>query len=201
MNTVTGAAAVLPSQTVALIAACITASVAVLVAVGNAWWMWRRDRDTRAYERRRSSLLDVQDACLALRNSLHKYGQSLDANAHNLTDAAIVKVEAAPEDSHALVAAEGLLDVRVSRIDIPRVSEAVILWLNQARQRFLSTEDVSTSDERQAWDSMNDAVATALADSNLTRRTLKETLKWPWLRKTKQVDAAPADAPDSQPSP
>jgi hypothetical protein len=117
----------------------------------------------RTYERRRASLLEVQEACLGLRDSLFRYGQSLDKNARELADAHTVSVEADVKDTHDYVSAQGLLDVRLSRIDVATVSTAVATWRERAQQHFLSTEDVSTSEELISWVAMNDAVGAALA--------------------------------------
>jgi hypothetical protein len=155
---------------IAVLAAVITASVAVVLAVGAQVQTWRRDKGARAYERRRAALLDLQDAALELRRELRLYGAALRT-------AVGAAQEQAPGEGGRLVAPDvedaavadvtGVLEVRRSRLENTPLSAAagnrLDTWNSAATEHFLSPGDVTAGAEQDAWWAFNEAVAAALA--------------------------------------
>jgi len=152
-----------PPGTVVL-AAVITASVAVLVAVVTQISTWQLEHRHRVYERRRSELLDVQDAALQVRGRLRDLGPTMRLAVEPTpeTGEAVVVVE----DPHAAAArsdAEALLEVRLARVEAERVRTAVRHWQQSARFSFLGgDDDVTGADEERAWALMNQVVGEEL---------------------------------------
>ena len=147
-----------------VVAAVITAAVAVLLTALGQFETWRRERVGRRYERRRTALLDVQDAAIAVRRALRVYGAALQDAVSRATGAH--DLVAPVVDDRALADAQGLLEVRRVRLDPDAhgraVDEALAEWVETSREHFLSPADTTASAEQLAWDGLNDAVARAL---------------------------------------
>ena len=56
------------------VSALIAAAVSLIVFALTQLWTTRREQRTQAYQRRRSALMEVQDAALALRSALGAFG-------------------------------------------------------------------------------------------------------------------------------
>src|SRR6476646_1319021 len=136
--------------------ALIAAATALVVAVVTQFVTWRRERTQRTYDRRRSALLDAQDAALAVRG---RYGEFGDVTrTEPITRPLSVSGQAQRRLSDALAE----LGVRLSRVDDHVVVAAVERWSDQARYHAISAEEVSEVEESQAWDAMNEAFGSAL---------------------------------------
>lgn len=148
-------------------AAVITAAVAVVVAAVGQLETWRRERAGRRYERRRTALLEVQDAALAVRRALRVYGGELRLQLAGAVRPATTRTRFAPRvEERDLADAQGLLEVRAVRLDVDRLGTAVAqelqAWVQTSREHFLSPTDVSAGEEQAAWRQLNEAVAAAL---------------------------------------
>jgi hypothetical protein len=144
-----------------VVAAVITAAVAVVVAVITQLETWRRDRAVRRYELQRGALMDVQDAALQLRGRLRDYGQELRQAVDELPQGNIVAPTVQPRVNGAAADAEALLEVRLVRVDNPRVVESVASWRAAASEHFISQEDVTADEEKTAWSRLNAEVGSA----------------------------------------
>ena len=152
--------------------AVITAAVAVVVAVITQLETWRRTRSDRVYDRRRSALIDVQDAALRLRNELRSYGRRLE----RASDTAVPATSAQPDppgtvlafgqDSDEADIARGRLEVCAVRLEPTSAgraaSAALDTWATAAGEHFLSAGDRTAGTEQSAWTAFNTAVAAAL---------------------------------------
>ncbi len=145
-----------------MLAAVVTASVAVLVAVLSQVSTWTLEHHHRVYERRRSALLDVQDAALQVRGRLRDLGPAVLVAVERTEPAQQVEVDEDVRVSTARSDAEALLEMRLARVESTTVREAVRGWQRAARFSFLGGDDVTTADEEAAWASMNTTVADAL---------------------------------------
>lgn len=149
---------------VAVLAAVISASVAVVLAVVAQFETWRRERAGRAYERRRTALIDTQDAALDVRRELRRYGAALRAAVADAPSRASLSVDV---DDAALAGATGRLEVCRSRLERRPPSQAagaaLLAWQGAATEHFLSPNDVTAGAEQDAWERFVDAVADALA--------------------------------------
>jgi hypothetical protein len=143
----------------ALQSAFIAAAVALLVAVITQVSLFRRDRRERLYQSRRTALLDVQDAALALRQALAEYGPLVRITPGERTDELL--------DAERLFdRTSGILEVRLSRMDNPVVAQLVTRWQRIAQVSSISVKDeVSRSDEHQAWAALNAAIGDALGEA------------------------------------
>ncbi len=155
---------------VAVLSAVIAAAVAVVLAVVGQFETWRRERSARAYERRRTALLDAQDAAPDLRKELRKYGQALaaavdEARPEPLGPTGALVAPMADDSDRADAAA--LLEVRQTRLEAKPLSQAVSSalndWRDRAEEHFISPGDVTAGAELEAWQAVNAAVAAALA--------------------------------------
>lgn len=155
-------------------AAVITASAAVLAVVLGQVFTAARERATRAYERQRAALVDVQDAALVVRSALRASGAAIVAAARATEPSQHLVVRSRPEVDAARADADARLDVRLARVGSVSVRSAVREWQQQARFAFLGDEDVTERDEQVAWSVMNAKVARALADDDVgTRREVR----------------------------
>lgn len=147
-----------------VVAAVITAAIAVVVAVVGQVETARRDRAGRTYERRRSALLDVQDAALAVRRLLREYGLALRAAVEQLRGP--LDRSAPRADDRDYADAQGTLEVRSVRLDDDvrgaAVAAALQRWTVLSQEHFLSAGEVPAAQEQQAWLAFNHAVARAL---------------------------------------
>ncbi len=147
----------------AVVAAVVTASVAVLVAVLSQVSTWTLEHHHRVYERRRSALLDVQDAALQVRGRLRDLGPAVLVAVERTEPALQVEVDEDIRVSAARSDAEALLEVRLARVESTTVREAVRAWQRAARFSFLGGDDADTpADAEAAWASMNATVGDAL---------------------------------------
>lgn len=147
----------------AVVAAVITASVAVGVAVLTQWRISQREQRQRAEDRRRSTLLDAQDAAVALRGRLHDYGLRLRTASQELSGPRLdystpldPVVVAASDD------ADGRLTAYLVRVEDAAVVTAIEAWRAAANARFISTAETSETEENDAWLALNRSVGVAL---------------------------------------
>ncbi len=146
-------------------AAAITASVAaVFVVIGQFLVLWR-ERHGRRSNRRRQSLVEVQDAALQLRGRLRDYGRALEENVRPQQPQSIFAPNVPAEVESRRDDADGLLDVCLTRVESATVRQAVDEWREAAMSRFISPEDVPAAQEAQAWRQMNDQLGRALRDA------------------------------------
>jgi len=144
------------SAAVGLQSALIAAAVSLLVAVIGQYGLVRRDRRERRYQRRRSALLEVQNAALELRQALAGFGVLARATP-GVRSAELLDAER--EFDRALA----VLEVRLSRLENAEVRELVPVWRLAAQVSFISVHDVvSRPDEQRAWIELNAAIGTAL---------------------------------------
>lgn len=141
--------------TAALNSAIVAAVVALLVALLTQLSLSSRESRSRRYERRRSSLLNVQDCALELRLRLREYGAASRAYPGERV-AALTKAEAHFDD------ASSALEVALSRVEDRRVSNAVSVWRANAQISFVSVHDISASQEHASWQAMNTEIGRAL---------------------------------------
>jgi hypothetical protein len=150
-------AAMTTSETV--LTTVIAAATSLLVAVASQFLTWRRERTQRSYDRRRSALLDAQDAALVVRNRLGEYGEV--SRIEPLTEPTITAADAQRRLDDALAA----LAVSLTRVDDEAVVGAALAWRDQAKFHSISGEDVTDTEEIAAWDAMNAAFGSALKSS------------------------------------
>ncbi len=158
------------SEQAPVYAAVITAAAAVLAVVVGQMSTASRERRSRAYERQRSALVDVQDAALVVRSALRASGAAIAAAALTASSSRHVVVLSQPDLDAAQSDADAHLDVRLARVESVSVRNAVRGWQQEARFAFLGDEEVTTRDELVAWAVMNATVARALADEDLGAR-------------------------------
>lgn len=145
------------SEAAANLVSALIGAVAALIVASIGWYASsRRDRGQRDYERRQSTLTDVQDAALALRQALQDYGRLLRRypNEHppELLDAQTVF-------DHA----RGELEVRMSRIDDPELRRLIKAWRDTAQVTSISDQDDATAqDEQELWSRLNIAIGKRL---------------------------------------
>jgi hypothetical protein len=144
--------------TVTLASALIAAVVSLLVALASQLGLARRDQRERRYQRRRASLLEVQNAALDLRQALAGFGVLARAFP-GVRSAELLDAER--EFDRALA----VLEVRLSRLESAEVRELVTQWRLAAQVSFISVHDVvSRPDEQRAWAELNTAIGAALGD-------------------------------------
>lgn len=139
-----------------VLTAVIAAATALVVAIATQFLTWRRERTQRTYDRRRSALLDAQDAALVVHS---RYGEFGDVTR---TEPITRPRSASGQAQRQLSDALAELGVRLSRVDDRGVVAAVKRWSDQARYHAISAEEVSDDEESRAWDAMNDAFGSAL---------------------------------------
>lgn len=138
--------------------ALIAAAVSLLVAVIGQYGSARRDHRERRYQRRRSALLDVQNAALELRQALAGFGTLARAKPGVRSTELL---DAEKEFDRALA----VLEVRLSRLENAEVAELVTAWRLAAQVSFISVHDVvSRPDEQRAWTELNAAIGDALGE-------------------------------------
>ena len=140
----------------ALLTALIAAATAVVVAVVTQLVTWRRERSLRTYDRRRSALLDAQDAALALRNRFSDFGEVAQPAYGARPDAEGAAAQRWVDDALAALA------VRMSRVDDEAVVLSVRTWRERARFNSISSEEVTAAEELKAWEAMNADFGAAL---------------------------------------
>lgn len=149
-----------------LTAAIVTAGVAVLVAVVTQVSAWLLERSRQTYERRRAGLIEMQDVALEVRHLLVESGRGL-AGAVAQVDPATGTVGVVEDDDLVRRRAqkERELAMRISRLDDAAPRVAVETWVTSARFALLGAGDdaVTPAQEQQDWDTMCEAVRSALA--------------------------------------
>ena len=146
-----------------VVAALITSGAALVVAVGGSLRSDFRSATERRYERRRASLVDAQDAALALRTALSEYGASLRSRTSSATPARGSFVMSVPDAvDHDVLAAEGQLQVVRSRVGDTGVVAAIDRWRALARVTLIDPRDGEASAEQEAFGELNRLIGTAL---------------------------------------
>jgi hypothetical protein len=140
---------------VTLVTAIGAAVVSLLVAIGTQVALSVRESHSRRYLRRRTALIDAQDAALAVRGRLSEYGTLSRANAGRPTP----ELEAT---ERRYLDARALLEVSLTRVDDPAVIAAARRWRSAAEVSFISTAEVTAASEQQRWQELNDAIGSAL---------------------------------------
>ena len=142
-------------QSSSLIAAVVTASVAVIVAIVTQIWTSRRERSDRRYAARRQAITDAQDAALDLRTTLGEYGESVRESFG--PDVAL---------NRALQRARGRFEITTSRVQDPVLVGALEQWERAASARFLSVQEVDASVEDDWFHYVNDLAGAALRSTS-----------------------------------
>ena len=119
------------------VSALIAAAVSLIVFALTQLWTTRREQRTQAYQRRRSALMEVQDAALALRSALGAFGPLARTASGRAVRGDLANAQ-------------------------HKVTQAVVAWRDMARFHYVSLEEVTTSDERAAWERMNARLGVAL---------------------------------------
>lgn len=134
-----------------VIAAVITAAVAVIVALLTQVATSRRDRADRRYAARRQAIVDAQDSAVDLRTALAEYGETVRRSA-------TIPAPPPTDVARAVQRARGRLAVAVSRVQDAAIQTAIDNWQHAAERRFLSVEEVTAAEE-DAWFSYVNALA------------------------------------------
>lgn len=145
-------------------AAVVTSGVALVVAVGGGVRNELRSAADRRYERRRTFLIEVQDAALELRNTLREYGSELRARTGTGDGGGGgIFIMSVPEPlATAVSAAEGLFTVASSRVEDEAVVAALTHWYSLARVSLIDTSEAPASAEQRAFNEVNDLIGAAL---------------------------------------
>jgi hypothetical protein len=149
------------ATTVTLVNAVVAAAVSLLVAIGTQVALSVRESQSRRYQRRRAALIDAQNAALALRGRVGEYGGLSRANAGRPSP----ELDAA---ERRYLDARALLEVTLSRVDDPVVLAAAQRWRSAAEASFISTADVSATQEQREWQAVNTAIGSALRSKDGT---------------------------------
>jgi hypothetical protein len=153
-----------------VVAALITSGAALVVAAGNGVRGSRRAAADRRYERRRSALIDAQDAALALRAALTGYGAELRLRTVQAPPATGGFVMSVPERLNAAVQeAEGRLAVARSRVEDPAIVAALERWQALARISLIDPRDGEAASEERAFAAVNRLIGAALASPDAQR--------------------------------
>jgi hypothetical protein len=139
--------------------ALIAAVTALVVFLLTQVVVGRREVGARTYQRRRTALIEVQDAALELRNELGKYGPLARQALGGSPGTDLLRAKQSADDAFAL------LGVKLTRIDDDAVNAAVVLWRDSARFHYISAEEVTTAEEVALWDAMNATIGSALTRS------------------------------------
>ncbi|HEV2888203.1 MAG TPA: hypothetical protein VGX49_14930, partial [Jatrophihabitans sp.] len=138
------------ATSITLITAIGAAAVSLLVAIGTQIVLSVREGNARRYQRRRAALTDAQDAALALRSGIRDYGALSRANAGQPTP----ELDAA---ERRYIDARALLEVTLSRVDDRAVVAAAQRWRAAAEVSFISTAEVSATQEQREWQAVTTA--------------------------------------------
>jgi hypothetical protein len=144
------------STSTSLWSALIAAVTALVVFALTQLVTSRRERGGRAHRQRRGALIDVQDAALALRNELGEYGPLARQATGALPGTGLVAARQRADDAFAL------LGVKLTRVDDAAVRAAVVGWRDRARFHYVSAEEVTTAEELELWEVMNETIGAAL---------------------------------------
>lgn len=117
-----------------------------------------RERRGRVDEHRRAAVREAQDAALALRAALAEFGPLARTASGAAPGSALAAAQRRTDDAFAT------LDVRLTRIDDPKLRAVIVDWRDRARFHYISLEEVTTAEEATRWQAMNDAIAAALRD-------------------------------------
>ncbi len=148
-------ASISSTSSATLAAAVGAAVISLLVAIGTQVALSVREGHARRYARRRAALIDAQDAALALRGRVREYGQLSRANAGQVSSESGA-AERRYDDARAL------LDVTLSRVEDSAVLATARHWRSAAEISFISSLEVSTAQENDAWNAVNAAIGSAL---------------------------------------
>ncbi len=140
-----------------VVAALISSSVAVLVAVGSAIRADLQRASDRRYERRRRFLIDAQDAALALRDALREYGDVLKRRTSDPSLQAGTDVQ-----RRAVALAGGRLEICASRVEDAIVVTALTRWDQLAREVLLGVSQGNAPAEEAAFTELNRVIGEAL---------------------------------------
>ncbi|MDQ1743230.1 MAG: hypothetical protein QOE23_1569 [Pseudonocardiales bacterium] len=140
---------------VTLVTAIGAAVVSLLVAIGTQVALSVRESHSRRYLRRRTALIDAQDAALAVRGRLSEYGTLSRASAGRSTP----ELDAA---ERRYLDARALLEVTLTRVDDPVVTSTARHWQQAAEVSFISTAELTAASEQQRWQQVNAAIGGAL---------------------------------------
>lgn len=150
-----------------VVAALITSGAALVVAVGGSLRNDFRTAADRRYERRRTSLVDAQDAALELRNALTEYGTALRTRTAQAPFGAGAFVMSVPDElGNDVLEAEGRFLVARSRVDDPPVVAALGRWQALARVSLIDPRDGEASAEERAFDEINQVIGAALRSAD-----------------------------------
>jgi hypothetical protein len=146
-----------------VVAALITSGAALVVAVGGSLRHDLRTAADRRYDRRRRSLVDAQDATLALRTALIEYGAALRSGTAQAQPGGGSFVMRVPDElDREVLAAEGRFAVARSRVDDEPVVAALTRWRALARVNLIDPRDGEASAEERAFAEVNDLIGAAL---------------------------------------
>lgn len=140
--------------------AVISASVAVIVAVLTQIATSVRARTDRRYTARRLALREAQDAALAYRTALLRYGRALPSSVFAVEGGSLADVPAALEDDR--LTTQGAFTVAVSRVEDAHIALALERWAQTASRRFIDVKDVSANVEQDWFTYGNKLIAAAL---------------------------------------
>lgn len=170
------------ADTAPIVGALITACVALIVAVAGTVMGYLRLRADRAYARRVAALTDLQDRSLVLRNATRRYGQALQSAAETVgpvgatapsparpssaAESRAARAKAVESAEGALFRATGGVEIAASRVDDPAVTRLHSAWVSNANVYFLDPDEVSASQENDAWRAFIAAVSAALRSSS-----------------------------------
>jgi hypothetical protein len=143
-----------------LTGAVISASVAVIVAVLTQIATSVRARTDRRYVARRLALREAQDAALAYRTALLRYGRALPRSVAAVEGGALADVPAALDDER--ITAQGAFTVAVSRVEDAHIALALERWAQAASRRFIDVKDLSATVEHDWFTYGNKLIAAAL---------------------------------------
>jgi hypothetical protein len=150
-----------------VVAAIITSSAALVVAVGNAIRAEFSASYERRYERRRMFLMEAQNAALALRNALRNYGTELErqANSDDGDEDGSFALRVTDWVDDQVARARGAVEVAASRIDDDAIRAALAAWVDLARRSLIGQEEDAAA-EQQAFDELNRLIGAALRSSS-----------------------------------
>ncbi|HEX2903145.1 MAG TPA: hypothetical protein VHO01_06760 [Jatrophihabitans sp.] len=145
------------SGTVATVGSALIGAMVTLGAAGIGWYAGaRRDRGQREYDLRQSTLTEVQDAALALRQAMQDYGRLVRQQPNRQT-AQLLDAQTAFDH------ARGALEVSLSRVGDEEVRRLILRWREVAQVTSISEQDeVTAQDEQRLWSALNTRIGRAL---------------------------------------
>ena len=158
--------------------AVISASVAVILAILTQIAVSIRARTDRRYLARRLALREAQDAALAYRTALLRYGRALPRSVSAVEGGVLADVPPALDDDR--ITTQGGFTVAVSRVEDAYIALSLERWAQTASRRFIDVQDVSANVEQEWFAYANKLIALALprADCQTNEKT-RNTLSAP----------------------